>query len=377
MSGIIQGLLAALSAAKKYELYSWGRNQHGQLGVNDILNKSSPVQIGSLDTWEKIALGRFHSLAIKTDKTLWSWGFNRRFSNLDSGQLGDNTSVSRSSPVQIGALADWSAIGSAQYTSFAIKENGTFWSWGRPSFGASAHGDLIYRSSPVQVGALTDWAQVSGGNFNACAIKTDGTLWSWGINSEGQLGDSTRVDRSSPVQIGALTDWAQVTASVTCAAIKTNGTLWTWGNNSYGKLGDGNSSASSRRSSPSQVGALTDWAQISGGNLSFAAVKTDGTLWAWGRNNVGQLGTGNVVYRFSPVQVGALTTWSQVAVNYDVVKSVQTDGTLWAWGWGSNGAIGYGDNISRSSPVQIGGLSTWFSVAQGNSAQHSLANTES
>jgi len=162
---------------------------------------------------------------------------------------------------------------------------------------------------------LTDWDTLSCNNTHTLAVKTDGTLWAWGSNSFGFLGDGTTIDRLSPVQIGSLTDWSKVATNSQGAsmAIKTDGTLWSWGyNTTYGELGLGDKT---NRSSPVQVGALTDWADVKGSYDCFWAIKTDGTLWAWGRNQFGQLGLGDIVDRSSPVQVGSSTSWVSMAEN--------------------------------------------------------------
>ena len=171
---------------------------------------------------------------------------------------------------------------------------------------------MLFRSSPKQVGALTTWLNVACGRYQTVAVKTDGTLWSWGRNHYGQLGQniSYTIDRSSPTQVGALTTWLNVSCGkYFCIATKTDGTLWTWGSNSYGELGQENTAL---RSSPVQVGALTAWLNISGGDYHAIATKTNGTLWAWGLNSSGQLGQKNTVNKSSPVQIGALTTWSKI-----------------------------------------------------------------
>ena len=139
-------------------------------------------------------------------------------------------------------------------------------------------------------------------------------------------------------------------------------TLWAWGYNNYGQLGLGDVT---NRSSPVQVGALTTWSSVAGGQLHTTALKTDGTLWTWGYNPYGQLGLGDTVNRSSPVQVGALTTWSSVAAGLLHTTALKTDGTLWAWGYNHYGQLGLGDTTDRSSPVQVGALTTWSSVADG------------
>ena len=345
-------------------LWTWGLNSSGQLGSNTVVDRSSPVQVGALTTWAQVSVGGKSTAAVKSDGTLWAWGYNK------DGAIGDNTTVSRSSPVQIGALTTWTQVSAGNNFTAAIKTDKTLWTWGNNSpYGPLGQNDITNRSSPVQVGALTNWSQVSAGNTHTAAVKTDGTLWTWGRNNRGQLGDGTITDKSSPIQVGALTTWSQVSAGVngantqSTAAVKTDGTLWAWGINSNGQLGDGTVIA---RSSPVQVGALTTWSQVSTGSRSAAAVKTDGTLWAWGYNNAGQLGTTNVISRSSPVQVGALTNWLQVSAGSYSAAAVKTNGTLWAWGGNDSGQLGTTNVISRSSPVQVGALTNWSQVSAGN-----------
>ena len=355
-----------------FNLYSWGQNSTGQLGLNDTASRSSPVQVGALTTWFKIAGGAYNSLATKTDGTMWSWGRN------NFGQLGLNDTANRSSPVQVGALTTWYQVASGSLFCFAIKIDGTMWSWGynyRGQLGLGTSGAYADRSSPVQIGALTTWSQVSAGIDHGIAIKTDGTMWSWGVNGFGQLGLGNSGDytqRSSPVQIGALTTWSQVAAGTRLSlAIKTDGTLWSWGtNNGIGCLGLNDTID---RSSPVQVGALTTWSKIACGGTSALAIKTDGTMWGWGSNQIGKLGLGDTAYRSSPVQIGALTTWSQIAGGAYHTLAIKTDGTIWSWGYNGQGRLGLGDTVNRSSPVQVGALTTWLTLPKMPRSASSLA----
>jgi len=294
-----------------YELWDFGNNQYGQLGVGNRTNRSSPVQVGNITDWSLIGGGEFHSLAIKTDRTLWAWGRN------SYGQLGQGNRTHRSSPVQVGSLTDWRYIsaGGKEFT-LAIKTDGTLWSWGKNTHGELGQGNRTYRSSPVQVGSLTDWKYISAGEEYSLAIKTDGTLWSWGINTHGQLGVGNRTHRSSPVQVGSLTDWRYISdgGGWHTLATKTDGTLWSWGRNSYGGLGLNDKT---HRSSPVQVGSLTNWENISTGDTHSISTKTDGTLWSWGENAKGQLGLGNITNRSSPVQVGNITDWYNLDAGFN------------------------------------------------------------
>lgn len=353
-----------------YNLFSWGKNTNGQLGLNDRVNRSSPVQVGSLTNWSQVAAGYNSSASIKNDGTLWTWGYNNR------GQLGINiTGGARSSPVQIGALTDWSQIAIGQEFCASIKTNNTLWTWGQNNTGQLGQNTpySAVPSSPTQVGALTDWAQASTGQNHCAAVKTTGTLWTWGYNAKGQLGQNNVVTRSSPVQVGSLTDWASVSAGGSmCAAVKTGGTLWTWGYNDSGNLGLNDRVS---RSSPVQVGALTNWSKVSATAAMCAAIKTDGTLWSWGLNTNGQLGL-NISYlyrRSSPVQVGVLTNWSQVSAGSQFCVALRTDGTLWSWGYNSNGQLGQNNVAKRSSPTQVGALSTWIRISQGAQAIQVIA----
>lgn len=336
-------------------LWAWGYNANGQLGLGDLSRRSSPVQVGSLTTWRRAAVGWLHSAIIKTDGTLWASG------NSSYGQLGLNDTTQLSSPVQIGSSTNWKQIAAGFYYSFAIKTDGTLWAWGYNTNGELGIGNTVNYSSPVQVGALTDWRQVATGSFHALAIKNDGTLWSWGINSAGHLGLNNTVNYSSPVQVGALTNWRSVFGGASnSGAIKTDGTLWAWGNNTYGKLGVGNTV---NYSSPVQVGSLNTWWQVTG-LYHTAAIQTDGTLWTWGYNNDGRLGLGDTADRSSPVKVGTLTTWKQISAR-EHTAAIKTDGTLWSWGYNLYGQLGLGDRTDRSSPVQVGSLTTWKQVAAG------------
>ena len=191
-------------------LYSWGRGTNGALGLGNTTDYSSPKQVGALTTWSANLSNNYggHVAAIKTDGTLWTWGYG------SSGRLGLGNDTSYSSPKQVGALTTWSKISTTEKSCAAIKTNGTLWTWGYNSYGRLGLGDTTTRRSPVQIGALTDWSQVAIG-FKAkhgLAVLTTGTLFSWGRNNNGQLGLGNTTDYSSPKQVPAGTTWSKVSS---------------------------------------------------------------------------------------------------------------------------------------------------------------------
>ena len=342
-------------------LYGFGQNAcYGDVGICcHSTNVSSPTRVGSLSSWLSVTSGYRSTLAIRTDRTLWSWGRN------NYGQLGLGNQTNYSSPKQIGACTNWAKISNAWYQSIAIKTDGTLWTWGCNNSGQSGLGNTVNYSSPKQVGALTNWKSIANKYTAVLAIKTNGTLWSWGYNGYGTLGLGNRTCYSSPKQVGACTNWKSLstgTCGLFIAAIKTDGTLWSWGQNLNGQLGL--CSNNNSYSSPKQVGALTNWKFVSQTGQDMIAVKTNGTLWGWGQNAYGQLGLGNTTTRSSPQQVGALTNWKIPAgQGYQSAGALKTDGTLWAWGFnGIYYSLGLGSQNCYSSPKQVGALTTWTNI---------------
>ena len=301
-----------------------------------FVNRSIPTQVGTLNTWNSIADGANHVIALQTGGTLWSWGLN------SYGQVGNNSTNLISSPIQIGASSSWTRIGAGGSFSVGAASGGQLWSWGNNSFGQLGTSNQTNYSSPIQIGSLP-WSSLSeGGNGNGyttSAIKTDGTLWMCGYNQYGQLGLNDLTNRSTLVQVGTPNTWSKVSSNYFhTAAIQANGTLWSWGSNSYGQLG---LSDLTGRSSPVQVGTLNNWSQISSNDSSLLAIKSDGTLWACGWNQFGQLGIGDLTDRYSLIQVGNLSNWSKISNGpQGHVMAIKTDGTLWAGGIDSNGQLG-------------------------------------
>jgi alpha-tubulin suppressor-like RCC1 family protein len=292
------------------ELWVWGTNTNGRLGDGTATNRCSPVrEICSATDWCQVSAGWCHTAAVKTSGELWTWGRN------NCGQLGDGTLTDICSPIrEICSATDWCLVGGGQSHTAAIKTSGELWAWGQNGYGQFGDGTTTDKCSPVrEFCSATNWCQVSSGRNNIAAIKSSGELWGWGRNTCGGLGDGATNTRCSPVrEFCSATDWCQVSANVEhTAAVKTTNQLWVWGRNGCGQLGVGTLTSSC--SPAREFCSATDWCQVSAGGFHTAAIKTSGELWAWGCNSYGRLGDGTTTNRCSPVrEFCSATDWSQV-----------------------------------------------------------------
>jgi len=345
-------------------LFAWGNNTFGQLGDSTQVSKSSPVQIGS-SSWTAVAAGFSHTAAIRSDGYLFTWGLNNQ------GQLGDGTSLgfNKSSPVQIGS-SSWTAVASGQYHTAALRSGGTLFTWGLNGSGQLGDGTTTNRSSPVQIGS-SSWTALRAGRYHCAAITSIGYLFTWGNNSQrsdGRLGDGTLTNRSSPVQIGSSSWTALAAGEAHTAAIRSDGYLFTWGYNFGGQLGDDTSGSVNNKSSPVQIGsdfASSSWTVVAAGSRHTVAITNNGTLFTWGLGTSGQLGDSTLVSK-SRAQFISSSSWTAVAAGYRHTTAIRSGGTLFTWGYGPNGQLGDGTLVTKSSPVQIGS-SSWTAVAAGGS----------
>jgi alpha-tubulin suppressor-like RCC1 family protein len=347
------GTFHTVSLRSNGTLWTWGDNSQGQLGNGDTTGTDSnvPIQIGAATDWVTIATGRDHTVAIKSNSTLWAWGDN------SEGQLGLGDTADRFVPTQVGADNSWSYIAAGSYHTVVIKSNGTLWAWGDNSQGQLGLGDTADRPAPTQVGTDNNWSFAAAGYKHTIAIKSDGTLWAWGKNDDdgsggGQLGLGDITGRLSPVQVGSDNNWSFAACGwYHTVAIKTDGTLWAWGDNSFGGLGLGDSTD---RLVPTQVGAGTNWSFVAAWNYHTIGIKRDNTLWAWGNNSSGQLGLGDTIVRRVPTQVATDTDWAFAAeAGGGHSVAIKKNGTFWTWGSNTDGQLGDGTNVDKLVPTNI------------------------
>ena len=335
-------------------LWGWGQNSNLLgLGLGNLANQNLPTQIGTANDWLTVSAGTIHSLAVKTNGTLWAWG------NGQYGQLGNGLFNSATPNVtQVGTATDWLKVSAGNRFSLAIKNTGTLWSWGWNFTGQLGNGlntpDL---NLPAQVGTSNNWRKIDAGDQHSLAIDASGALWAWGNNTFGQLGDGTNTTSLSPIPIGTATNWAVISAGTDHSmAIDSNNILYTWGNNTNGQLGDGTNTASNIPIAISfaSSGTVSLYVAISAGQTHSLVIKNDNTLWSCGFNNQGQLGLGNLVNTNVLTQVGTANTWSAISAGHTHSHAVDFNTDVWSTGRGLEGELGIGSNIAFNTLQAVG-----------------------
>jgi alpha-tubulin suppressor-like RCC1 family protein len=214
-----------------------------------------------------------------------------------------------------------------------------------------------------RIGNETNWASISAGSVHNVAIKSDGTLWAWGENLRGQFGVGTSGRQNPmatvPVPAASGHDWKQAVAGGThTVALKKDGTLWAWGNNWAGTLGTGSTNNSAV---PVQVGSATNWVKVWAGTLETVALQADGSLWYWGENPnpaVAQ-GVGQILV---PTRISPDTNWVDVGFGPWTVFAIKSDGTLWSWGRSAHIYTGAMDPALDATPMRVGRQTNWASI---------------
>lgn len=299
-------------------LYAWGTNTSGQLGDATTSNRSSPVAVADGNTdWIQVAGGENHSLALRSNGLLYGWG---------SSFSGSGSSYTFPRLV-VGGITNWSQIAAGWNHNLGITSTGILYAWGVNVSGCLGDNTTVSKLSPVTVvGGITNWTQVACGFNLSLAIGNSSRTYAWGANSYGQLGDNTTSSRSSPTIVtGSITDWNSVTAGTFHSlGLRSTGVAYAWGFNGLGQLGDG---LTTNRSSPFiVVGGITNWSQMSaGGGYHNLGLTTTGIAYSWGNNVSGQLGDNTTSNRSSPVSVvGGITTWSQVSAGRNHNLAINT-----------------------------------------------------
>ncbi|RFC53134.1 RCC1 domain-containing protein [Brumimicrobium aurantiacum] len=233
--------------------------------------------IVSAQCFETLNFGGGHTIGKLNTGILWGWGYGAGGQLLTANQTEPN-------PIQLGTESDWDIVRNGVENTFAIKNNGTLWGCGSNQFGSlGVNSSTQFFSNFQQISTSNNWVKVAPSRFFTIGLKSDSTIWAWGQNDNYQLGNSPATpEQLVPIQVGTNTDWVEIATgtSRTAFAIKSDGTIWGWGKNSSSIIVFGSGTASV--ATPTQVGTDTDWLTMSVGGSHILAQKQDSTLWSWG-----------------------------------------------------------------------------------------------
>jgi len=371
-------------------LFGSGSNGFGELGINNTINRSSPVQIGT-SSWSQVYAGGSYAMALRSDGVLFAWGDNTY------GQLGLSDTIHRSSPVQL-STSSWTNISAGRNSVGLISPAGYLFMYGRNDSGQLGLMDTINRSSAVQVGSRNDWTKISAGELHSGGLAGGGKVFTWGSNQYGQIGVRDTINRSSPVQVnaGVSTVWYIYTdlscgSNFTVASVFSRvgqvSSLYSWGRNNNYQLGDG---SSINKSSPVQIPssnvygnlrAMNDYTIVQNTFTNDYNIRPSNNIFSWGLNNVGQLGLNDTNPRAGITTIGAgyLTSWTVVGASVAIPSKIPT---VYGWGNNSTGRLGRNNTINVSSPTQLSTTinyqnpGSWSVIAAGQNNNFAIANNK-
>lgn len=367
------GLDASIAVTSTGQLRAWGDNYFAQLGTGHInTGYTYPISVSSDFTdWAAIATGVSGGSALRSNGEIWSWGNNSR------GDIGDGSVTQRTRPVRESThSSDWTDIAKGRYHTMALKSNGEVWSWGTNQNGEQGNGDIY--SDTLRKPTLNrdkEYIEIAAGLSYSCGIDSGHRLWCVGRNDDGQLGNNSIEDTIVPVQENSMsTDWKIVRAGTFhTVAIKNDGTLWGWGDNEYGQLGVGRDTHRIRV--PTQESTMsTDWidVSVSSPNIKSSSytlgLKSNGEVWGWG-SSFNQLcieKVGSSDYKKVPIKISAdSTSWKAISAGNYHSMFIKDDNTLWGCGYNSDGKLGIGSTTVTSTITEVSGGGYWAAVDAG------------
>jgi len=352
----------------------WGYNNYGQVGDGTTTQRNNPVLLANPTNVTQLSAGKYHTCALRSNGTVYCWGQNTY------GQIGDGTNTNRHSPTQVRLnagtyLTDAVQVSSGGGHTCAIRSNGTVWCWGYNPFGQLGNNSITSTTYPVQASGINNAAWVAAGHNHSCALLSDNTVWCWGYNAYGEVGDGSTLNRTTPRQVvgpggsGYLTGVTGLSSGrFHSCALLSDGSAYCWGDNDNGELGDGTTTSSSI---PVRAGEISTAVTVNAGEYHSCVSLQDGTAQCWGAAAFGQVGDGTTADATSPVTVigpGGYGVLSGVAAisagggnwpdgagsdNYEHTCALLSDGTVVSWGQNIYGQLGNGTTTMSISPVGI------------------------
>jgi alpha-tubulin suppressor-like RCC1 family protein len=385
-------------------VWDWGDDAKYQLGDNSTTAKDVPQLLSYISTKEfkSIAGGLNHSLAVDSDGRVRVWGTN------DKGQLAISTSTTKkTTPFELteSTLSSIEEVAAGESHCLALDKNGYVWAWGYNKYGQTGNGTASSTNviTPVKVlkGAqenpdsgetyLSGIIAIAAGQYHSLALDKDGYVYSWGYNKYGQIGDGTSsssVYATTPVKVlrgeQAGTTYLSNIKYVATGyghnlAVDGTGLVYAWGYNNYGQIGNNTSSSTTYATTPKKS-SISSVKEVAAGQYHSLALKTDGTVWAWGYDKYGQLGIGSTSNKTAPVAV-VVTNMAHkitaISAGYNHSLALDQDGIVWGWGDNAKGQVGDGkDETYQDEPVTLTSPNGVVSVIAAG-ANHNLAISSS
>jgi alpha-tubulin suppressor-like RCC1 family protein len=295
---------------------------------------------------KSLALGLFHTCAIKADRTVACWG------SQPTGQLGDGTATQRLTPVSVTGLTDVVSLTAGTSFNCALRRGGDVKCWGNNAFGMLGDGSMRNeRREPVSVAGLTDAVAIAAGSGHVCALKANRTVVCWGSNRKGQLGYGGEDDRLTPVAVVGSSDVVAIAAGgESSCALRQGGSVVCWGDNGSSQLGDG---TKIDRRTPVAVNALSDASMLATNGVQTCALRVDHTVACWGSDGI--------VERPAPAAIAGLSDIASIATGTHTCV-LRRDGSVACWGVSINGSLGNGTQAGSAVPVPVQGIGTARSI---------------
>ncbi len=324
---------------------AWGQNTYGQVGDGTLISRMNPVSVSGLTGIKMVSAGSTHSLALTANGNVYAWGQNNY--GQTAGPYPTFGAPYLATPNEVimngGPLNNVVYIAGGGASSYAVKSDGTVWAWGYNQYGQLGSGySGGYRPPPQAVPGLSGVKIVAGGTYHVLALTSNGNVYAWGNNSNGQLGNGTTTQANSPVLIANLSNIVAISAgNNTSYALDNSGIVWAWGANAAGQLGLGTTTDVSTPTALTSLSGVDIMGIFAGSNFG-QALASNGTLWAWGNNAQGQLGDGTTTARYTPVSVSFPDGSTSLGISggVDDTLSIQADGTLRSWGLNFYGELG-------------------------------------
>ena len=329
------GLEHSVYVDARGRLWAWGSGHLGQLGPRNAADSATAARpLSRLRRVRLLATGWSHNLALTRSGQLLAWGFG------DAGQLGVGLMAPYTAtrgwvmdqPAVVPGIGRPQALAAGVAHSLAVMANGTLWAWGWNGAGQLGLADRINRWSPVMNPYLNGVQQVAAGGSHSLALLGTGVVMAWGLNDHGQLGDGSTVDHSIPAPVfGIGPDEVMTLAAGNgfSLALDSAGHLWAWGANDVGQLGLG---TTTDQTAPQRVPNLPALKAISAGSGHVLALTREGTLFSWGANDCGQLGDGTAIPRSTPLKVQGLPPMEAMAAGFHHNLALDRNRHLWVWG---------------------------------------------